>query len=330
MKVFCYGVRRVERPLFEEINEQFHYDLVLTARYLDTEESARLAKGCDAVLLRGNCKANRQNLQVFKELGIPYLLTRSVGTDHIDLKAAHELGFQMARTPAASPYAVAELAVSMAFALHRRLPYIVSRTHMGQFETDPDMFNNEVNSSTIGIIGIGRIGQIVARVFSSLSARVLAHDPYPPKGVEEFCELVDKEYLIRNSDIISLHCPYIASQGKVLGEKEFEMMKKTAIVINCARGELVDTEALYRAISTDQIYGAGLDTLENESKFFFKMPEEYDENMTVIQGVKNLYPRVISTPHLGSYAVKATKQTIEASFENLQKMSSGAVCENAI
>lgn len=330
MKLLCYGVRRVERPFFEEVNEKYGIDLVLTARYLEGTDSARLAKGCDAVLLRGNCRADKENLDIFKEVGVRYLLTRTVGVDHIDLAYAHELGYKIARTPTYSPYSVAELAVTMALSLHRRLPYIISRTHRGVFETDPEMFNREVSNSTVGIIGIGKIGQIVAKIFKSLNARVLATDPFPPQGAEEICELVDKDYLLQNSDIVTLHCPYIASQGKVLGEREFALMKKTAIVINCARGDLIDTDALYRAISTDQIYGAGLDTLEDESKFFFKLPDEFDCNMQVIQGVRNLYPRIISTPHLGSYAAKAVKQSIECSFENLRCLDNSLPCENLV
>lgn len=100
MKVLCYGVRDVEEPIFESSNKAFGYDIKCVPDYLNTPETAEMAKGFDAVILRGNCFANKQNLDIYKKLGVQYVLTRTVGKDHIDIPYAKELGFKMAFVPA--------------------------------------------------------------------------------------------------------------------------------------------------------------------------------------------------------------------------------------
>jgi Lactate dehydrogenase and related dehydrogenases len=123
MKVMCYGVRDVEEPIFESSNKALGYDIKCVPDYLNTPETAEMAKGLDAVILRGNCFANKQNLDFYEILGVQYVLTRTVGKDHIDIPYAKELGFKMAIVPGYSPNAFAELAVTHAMMLLRHLAY---------------------------------------------------------------------------------------------------------------------------------------------------------------------------------------------------------------
>ena len=173
MKVLFYGVREVEVPLFHELNKKFGYDLELIPDYLNSKETAEKAKGFECVVLRGNCFATKEVLDMYKSYGVKYLFTRTVGTNHIDVKYAKELGFKLAYVPFYSPNAIAELAVSLAMSLLRHLPYTAQKFNKRDFTVDKNMFSREVRNCTVGVIGLGRIGFTAAKLFKGLGANVM-------------------------------------------------------------------------------------------------------------------------------------------------------------
>lgn len=157
MKVLCYGVRDVEEPFFNELNKKFNFEITCIPEYLNTEETAKIYKGYDAVILRGNCWANKQNLDIYKELGVKYVLTRTVGYNHIDINYAKSLGFKMAYVPFYSPNAIAELAVTLAMMLLRNTALMTSNAAKKDFRVTSSMFSREVRNCTVGVIGLGKI-----------------------------------------------------------------------------------------------------------------------------------------------------------------------------
>lgn len=316
MKVLCYGVRETERPLFETVNEQFHFELTLTPLYLQDEESLLLAQGHDAVLLRGNCRADAPTIDRFHNWGIRYLLTRTAGTDHIDIDYAKKKGMILGYVPFYSPNAIAELALTHAMMLLRHMAWTVQKTSQRDFTIDAFMFSKEVRNCKVGIIGMGRIGQVTAALFKGLGATILGYDAFPKEGLEDLCTMVSFEELLAQSDIISLHAPYIPSIGRLIGADEIEQMKKGAILINAARGELLDLEAALDAIEKEHLGGLGLDTMEGESGIFFKRHE--NALPPAWERAISLYPRVLISPHMGSYTDEAVRNMIEVSFQNLQ------------
>ena len=165
MKIVCYGVRPIEEPYFEKLNK-YDFDLKLVTEFL-TDDNVDEAEGMDAILIRGNCAASAKNLKIFAEdYGIKYVFTRSVGYNHIDLKAAKELGIQIARVPNYSPYAVAELAMTLGMQLFRHTSIATTDSAAGNFKVTPNLFSKEIHSSTVGIIGAGKIGTAEARLYS--------------------------------------------------------------------------------------------------------------------------------------------------------------------
>ena len=202
MKVLCYGVRDVEEPIFESSNKAFGYDIKCVPDYLNTPETAEMAKGFDAVILRGNCFANKQNLDIYKKLGVQYVLTRTVGKDHIDIPYAKELGFKMAFVPGYSPNAIAELAVTHAMMLLRHLAYTTSEAHKGNFVVDKHMFSKEIRNCTVGVIGLGRIGRVCAQIFHGMGAKVVGQDVFQIKGIDDYATQVEMDELLKVSDVI--------------------------------------------------------------------------------------------------------------------------------
>lgn len=132
------------------------------------------------------------------------------------------------------------------------------------------MFSREIRNCTVGIIGLGEIGFTCAKLFKGLGANVLGYDIYKKENVEDIITQVDLDYLVKNSDIISLHIPFIKEQEVLVDEKFLANMKKDSILINTGRGETMDTKAVINAIKSNHLAGAGIDTLANESELFFK------------------------------------------------------------
>ncbi len=156
-----------------------------------------------------------------KEYGVKYLLTRTVGYNHIDLKKAHELGFKMAYVPGYSPNAVSELAVSMGNGLLRNLFYSANHQQNHNFKIDDFMFAKEIRNSTIGIIGTGRIGYQAAKAWHGMGAKVLGYDIYESDQAKSILTYCDLKTLLKESDLISLHCPYIKEENYHLVDKNF-------------------------------------------------------------------------------------------------------------
>lgn len=318
MKVLCYGVREVEKPFFEEINKSFNYDLTLVSDYLSDIETASLARNHEAVILRGNCFANKEVLDLYKDYGVKYLLTRTVGINHIDVNYAKKLGFIMGYVPFYSPNAVSELAVTHALMLARNMSYTTHKTSKKDFRVDEKMFSKEIRNSVVGIVGIGKIGLTTAKLFKALGAKVLAYDAFKKDGVEEICKQVSLDELLKESDIVSLHCPYIEENGKIVTSDFISKMKDGAILINTSRGELQDIEAIVEAIENNKLKGVGFDVLENESEIFFKDLKKQTLS-PIFEKLVSLYPKVLISPHIGSYTDEAVRNMIETSFINLKK-----------
>lgn len=329
MKLICFGVRKVEKEYFLKLNEKFGYELTLVEELLN-DENIETIKDHEAIMLRANCPANRKNLEIMKNFGVKYLLTRTVGYDHIDLQAAKELGFMTARVAGYSPNAISELALTLAMNLVRKVAYVTGKTRVKNFLVDEYMFSPEIRNLTVGVVGTGKIGLTTAKLFKGLGAKVLAFDIYQSKEAVEIVEYVTMEELEKHSDIITLHCPYIKGENeKLINKNSISKMKDGVIIINTARGELQDIEAVIEGIEKGKIGGFATDVFSNEKEFFFKNLENKEMDATV-EKLISLYPRVLVTPHIGSYTDEALTNMIEFSYENLQEFITTKDCKNKL
>lgn len=330
MKVLCYGVRDVEKPFFESLNEKYNFDITCVEQYLNTEQTAMLAEGFECVILRGNCFADKKNLDIYKSLGVKYILTRTVGINHIDIQYAKSLGFKLAYVPFYSPNAIAELALTHALMLSRNMAYTVNEMSNKDFRVKSNMFAKEVRKSTVGIIGLGKIGLTTAKLFKGIGANVLGYDVYPKENIDDILTQVSLNELIENSDIISLHIPYIKENGKLVTKEFLSKMKKGSILINTGRGEVVDTLALIDSIKSGHLRGAGLDTIDNETNIFFKDLRDKEIEDETLKQLVSLYPNVILSPHIGSFTDEAVINMIETSYQNLDDFIKTGNCKNEI
>ena len=162
-KVTCYGVRKNEVEFFHKLNK-YGYELNLVENLM-SKENVEEAKGSDAVIVRGICAANAENLEMLSSYGIQYVFTRAAGINNIDLKTAEKLEIKVARVPGYSPNAIAELSLTLAMMLLRHTAYTVERTAKYDFRVTPTMFSKEIRNCKVGIIGVGKIGLTEAKLF---------------------------------------------------------------------------------------------------------------------------------------------------------------------
>lgn len=329
INLVCYGVRDVEGEYFNRLNK-YDYKTTYVGELLNTA-NLHLIEGNEAVMLRGNCHADENKIKIMADYGVKYLLTRTVGYNHIDVDAAKKHGMKVARVPGYSPNAIAELALTLAMMLLRNIAYTVSRTRKKDFRADAQMFSPEIRNCTVGIVGTGRIGLTAARIFRGLGARVIAYDLYPTKVGSEVVEYLSLDEVTAQSDIISLHCPYFKDSNHYMVDDDFiAKMKPGAILINTARGELQDVEAVIRGLESRKLGGFGTDVLEGESEVFFKDLRDQELKDENIEKLTKMFPRVIITPHIGSYTDEALINMVEISYDNLNDILTKGRSENEL
>lgn len=253
-----------------------------------------------------------------------YLSLRNVGVDNIDLPAAKANGVKITNVPAYSPESIAEFAVMMSLYLSRKVGYMrqqLDQKH--EFHFSPDFMGRLSSEQTVGVVGTGRIGQAAIKLFQGLGAKVIAYDKYPQKNVDNsFVYTKSLEQIYQESDIISIHMPATDDNYHQFNHEVFEQMKDTAILINTARGSIVDTDDLTFALQSGEIAGAGIDTIENESADL--QDSRSTKKVSDPDVLKmSMMPNVLITPHSAFHTSEAVKNMIDISLGNLETMVTG-------
>ena len=195
--------------------------------------------------------------------GAKLLVRYGVGYDKVDLAAASAAGIAVARTTAANASAVAEMALTLILACRRRIKMSMSRTQSGAWAKD---IGNEMLHTTVGIIGYGNIGRRLKKLLTGFECEILVYDPYlsAEAAEAEGVEPVALEDLFRRADAVSIHVLYSPETHHLVGARELALMKPTAVIVNTARGNIIDEDALYEALRDGKIAGAGLDVFAAE------------------------------------------------------------------
>ncbi|GAO99326.1 NAD(P)-dependent oxidoreductase [Fructobacillus ficulneus] len=315
-KIISFGTRENEISYFEALNT-YNYQMTYQKENL-TADNIQLCQNHDGILLRANSIADKDNLNQLKSYGIKYVFTRTVGYNHIDLDQAKHNNQIVAYVPTYSPMAVANLAFSLAMMQYRALTSSVVAVHTMDFRPQVGNFVAEIQDLTVGIIGTGSIGAAEAQLWQSLGAKVLGYDVKRNPQLTDRLTYTDLATLLQHSDIVSLHIPHTPGQTtKLFGKTELALMKSSAILINTSRAEVTDEQAIIDAIKSQQIKGFATDVISNESAIFGKVePKLTDEKFAILNQFSNLYPRVIITPHIGSYTKNALKDMITTSYQN--------------
>ncbi len=265
--------------------KQGGHELVFKTEKKTPKELAKIIPGYDAVIVRSATKVRKVAIDATDDLKI--IVRAGVGLDNIDCDYADSKGIKVSNTPTASSAAVAELALAHMFALYRFLPQ--ANITMRDGEWNKKQYNgHELGGKTLGLIGFGNIGKTLAQKAIAFGMKVIAYDPYVDE-TDLDVEIVELNEILSNSDIISLHIPHTDETHYIIDAAALDKIKDSAILINCARGGVVDEDALLKALEEDKIAGAAVDSYE----------EEPTDNIDLVNN-----PRVSVTPHIGA----ATKE----------------------
>lgn len=318
MKIFAYTMREFdEKKFFDKYSGEFGCEYGYTTAY-PSPENVELARGYDAISATP-CNLNAEMLDRFYAVGVRYIATRSIGVDHIDLAHAKELGMGVCHVSYA-PETVADYAIMLMLMCCRNICHILERSKVQDYTLKGKM-GRDICDCTVGVIGTGQIGRTVIKHLSSFGCKILAYDIYPNEECGQTAEYVSLEELYSRSDIITLHTPATAENYHMLNREAFSRMKKDVIIVNTARGTLIDADALIEAIERGEVGHAALDVLEDENGLYYanRMGEPI-ENRTM--AILRSFPNVILSPHTAFYTEKVVRDMAYKTMKGVLDMMS--------
>ena len=326
MKVVAYAARPDEYAAFERYSEEFGFAITLIGDRL-SPESVKEAKGHDAVTFLGNCQVDREVLHTLAEYKIQYIASRSAGFNNVDLVAASELGIQVSNAQY-SPNSVGEFAILSMMNLLRRMPVSYKKSQINDF-TLRGLQGRELRNQVVGIIGTGKIGLTVAQGLQGFGCKVIGYDPYPSPQLDGLLNYVELDELYAQADIITLHVPLTGENQGMIGAQSIAKMKNEVLIVNSARGELVDTVALIAGLRSGKVAGAALDVLENEVGTLHMDCSLEPLSHEPLALLKNM-PNVQITGHSAFYTRQSVSDMVEAGLGNLHAFFTTGTAPNLL
>lgn len=327
MKILFYGTKNYDKAVFEKYCK-CSADLEIV--FLESEfdyHTAKLANGFDAICVFVNAQIDGRSVERLKDNGVKLILLRCAGYNNVDIKACQKAGLRVMRVPNYSPEAVAEMAMTLALAVNRKIHKAYIKVRENNFALS-GLTGINFYGKTAGIIGAGKIGLAMARICRGFGMKVIAYDKYP-QNVGDI-EYVDLETLLRQSDLISLHCPLISETRHLINDKTIAMMKDGVILVNTSRGGLIKTDDLIKGIRDKKFFGVALDVYEEEGDYVFEnLEDDILEHSTTARLLS--FPNVIVTSHQGFLTQEAMNAIAEITVQNAQSFICGnLIAENTI
>lgn len=314
MRVAVFSAKPYDRQFLDLANAAGSHDLV----YLDarlTVETAVFANGFDVTCAFANDDLSEPVLGALAGFGTRLIVLRSAGFNNVDLIAAQKYRIPVARVPQYSPHAVAEHSFALLLTLIRKTHRAYNRIREGNFSLE-GLLGFDLHGKTIGIVGVGAIGSVVAEIAQGFGCHILGCDPVRRTDVRARVKYVSLTELLQQSDIVTLHCPLNSSTSHLIDSYALAQMKRCAILVNTSRGGVVDTHAVIGALKQKEIGGVAIDVYEEEESLFFE-----DHSMEIIeddQFVRLLaFPNVIITGHQGYFTTEALTNIAATTIANL-------------
>jgi len=298
------------------------HEIIFTSLNLDEDDKEIF--DADIICPFVNTHLSAEIIRKFKSLKL--IATMSTGFDHIDLEECRKMGIIVCNVPSYGSNTVAEHTFGLILNLTRNIHKAYRRTRYENLSYE-GLMGTDINGKTLGVIGTGRIGVKVISIAKGFNMNVIAYDPYPKQGLEEQLHFryVSVDELLSSSDIVTLHLPLNEHTHHLIDEHALSRMKQDAIIINTARGGIIETEALVKALKSGHLGGAGLDVLEGELMVKEEMEIVHSSGTLGIEQMKLLMenhalmkmPNVLITPHLAFYSKEAVQRIMDTTLQNL-------------
>jgi D-lactate dehydrogenase len=325
MKVIVYSANEYDKVHFDACTDTvFHFQYVQEALSLDTAECA---KDAFAVCIFVNDDASKPVLEKLSTFGVKGVAIRAAGHDQTDHEAAHQLGLHVANVPAYSPHSIAEHTVALLLALTRKIVEADKRVKSYNFKLDP-LVGFNLHHKKVGIIGIGKIGGITAKILQGFGCTLLGFDPKPNAEYTNAygIQYVSIDELIQHADIIIIQAPLNAATKYLINKNSIAKMKDGVFIINTGRGPIINTVDAVEGLKSGKIGALGIDVYENEKGLFFNdhtMSIPTDDVFARLLTFKN----VLVTGHMAFLTTNALTSIVQTTIENLNAWKAG---QNAV
>lgn len=312
MKVAVYNYRDFdEGEWFQKFSKELGIDLVICTD-APNPQNIELARDCETVSIITS-KIPSDLVIKFHEVGVKYIHTRTIGYDHIDIEKCKELGIRYGNAPY-GPNGVADYTIMLILMSIRKMKRIMERATIQDF-TLKGIQGRELADFKVGVIGTGRIGRQVVKELSGFGCEIIMYDLFESEEVKKYGNYVDLETLWKEADLITLHTPLTENNYHLINSSSIEKMKDNVVIINTARGGLIDTESLIEGIEKGKIGAAGLDVVEKEfGLYYYDLKSDILDNreLSILRG----FPNVTVTPHMAFYTDNAIRTMVETSLRS--------------
>ena len=327
-RIIFFDIKDYDREFFEKYGKNYNFEMSFFKSKLSLE-NVNLTKGYDVVCAFTNDDISKGTIDVMAENGVRLLAMRCAGFNNVSLKDINER-FKVVRVPAYSPHAIAEYTVGLILAVNRKINKAYVRTREGNFSIN-GLMGVDLYGKTAGIIGTGKIGQILIKILRGFDMKVIAYDLFPNQKVAEELgfEYVSLDELYANSDIISLNCPLTKETQYMINRRSMLKMKDGVILVNTGRGQLIDSADLVEALKDKKVGAVALDVYEEEENYFFQ-----DKSTQVIEddilGRLLSFYNVLITSHQAYFTKEAVEAITVTTLNNIKDFVEGKPLVNEV
>lgn len=313
MKIAAYNYRDFdEAQFFEKFAKKYNVEII-PIRETPTTDNAAMAKDCEGVSVI-TTPVTEDIIRIWKESGVGHISTRTIGYDHVDLEAAKKYGMAVSNVTY-STGSVADYTVMLILMALRKMKSIIKRAE-GMDYSLVGSIGKEIGDLTIGVVGTGKIGTHVMKNLSGFGCKLIAYDPYENDEAKKYGTYCSLEELFKTSDVITFHTPATKSSFHMVNEASIKSMKEGVIIINTARGSIIDTPVFIDALESGKIGAAALDVIENELGIFYgdyKYQVIGHREMSILKDL----PNVLMLPHMAFYTENAVSDMVEHSIAHI-------------
>lgn len=324
MKILFYDTKKYDKESFDKILPKYK-DIEIEYTESDISvKTARYAMGFDAICAFVSSDLSKEVIDILANEGIKLILMRCAGFNNVDLEEARKKDIIILRVPGYSPEAVAEHAMGLALACNRHI-------HKGYIKVRENNFSLvgltgiNFHNKTAGIIGTGKIGAAMCRICNGFGMKVIAYDVYQNPDLD-FVEYMDLDTVLKESDLISLHCPLSEESYHMINSDTISKMKDGVVLVNTSRGALIDTEDLIRGIRMHKFHSVGLDVYEEETENVFENREDAILQTSITSRLLS-FPNVIVTSHQAFLTEEALEAISHTTLENAKSYMKNEIIE---
>ena len=327
-RIIFFDIKDYDREFFEKYGKNYNYEMSFFKSRLSLE-NVHLTKGYDVVCAFTNDDIGKETIDAMAENGVRLLAMRCAGFNNVSLKDIHNR-FKVVRVPAYSPHAIAEYTVGLILAVNRKINKAYVRTREGNFSIN-GLMGVDLYGKTAGIIGTGKIGQILIKILKGFDMKVIAYDLFPNQKVAEELgfEYVSLDELYANSDIISLNCPLTKDTQYMINRKSMLKMKDGVILVNTGRGMLIDSADLVEALKDKKIGAVALDVYEEEENYFFEDKSNQVIEDDILGRLLSFY-NVLITSHQAYFTKEAVDAITVTTLNNIKDFIEGKPLVNEV